>query len=130
MKPSAVPTSTLLKYLNQTKAIALSTFIILCCLFLGKAVQQSLSVAVPGSVWGLLILLTLLTTRILPLNWVLPAGQWLLGYMTLFFVPVGVGLLAHQQVLSQYWMVIVVSCLVSTLLVLLITAVCFRWLTK
>ncbi|WP_353539774.1 CidA/LrgA family protein [Colwellia sp. KU-HH00111] len=109
--------------LNKTRLISIGHFtrsalILLCFLYLGKALQYLTHVPIPGSIFGLLMLFIALNARILPLHLVLPSGNFLLSYITLFFVPVGVGLLQYTELLSNHWFTIIVSSVVSTLAVL------------
>jgi holin-like protein len=93
--------------------------IILAFLYLGKGVSYLIGWPIPGSVIGLISLFSALSLRLIPLNFVLPAGQFLLKYMILFFVPVGVGLINHGELFATHWIAIVVSAGVSTIVILL-----------
>ncbi len=107
-----------------------SALIILFFLYLGKGVQYITHLPIPGSIFGLLLLFLGLNLRLIPLNYVLPAGSVLLNYITLFFVPVGVGLLQYSDLLSTHWLTIVVSSVVSTLAVLLSVGWIYQRLAK
>lgn len=107
-----------------------STAIILLLLFLGKILQQAIALPIPGSILALLILFGLLANDIMPLQWVLPAGNLLLQYLILFFIPVGVGLLKYTDLLAEYWLAVSLASLVSTLLVILVTGRMFQSLSK
>ncbi|PKF56276.1 hydrogenase [Alteromonadales bacterium alter-6D02] len=107
-----------------------SIAVILTFLFLGKALNQLTGLPIPGSIWGLLLLFTCLSLRIIPLKLVQPSTNLLLSYITLFFVPVGVGLLEHLQLLSNHWPVIVISSLVSTFIVLICVGKLYQYLIK
>jgi holin-like protein len=121
--------------LNKTMLITVSHFarsalIILFFLYLGKGLQYISHLPVSGSIFGLLLLFLAMNIRMIPLNYVLPAGSILLNYITLFFVPVGVGLLQYSNLLSMHWLTIVVSSVVSTLAVLLSVGWIYQRLTK
>lgn len=107
-----------------------SALIILFFLYLGKGVQYITHLPIPGSIFGLLLLFLGLNLRLIPLNYVLPAGSVLLNYITLFFVPVGVGLLQYSDLLSTHWLTIIVSSVVSTLAVLLSVGWIYQRLAK
>ena len=115
---------------SQAATLLRSALIILAFLLTGKAVSQLFAAAIPGSVIGLMLLFFALSSRLVPLQWVQPVGGWLLQYMTLFFVPVGVALLNYTQLLQQYWLAIAVSSLVSTVLVFAIVGRAFQRLAK
>lgn len=109
---------------------ARSALIILLFLYLGKGIQYITHLPIPGSIFGLLLLFLGMNIRLIPLNYVLPAGSVLLNYITLFFVPVGVGLLQYSDLLSMHWLTIVVSSVVSTLAVLLSVGWIYQRLAK
>ena len=96
-----------------------SAVILLAFLYLGKWLQHISGLPIPGSIFGLILLFTTLSLRLIPLGYLLPTGNLLLNYITLFFVPVGVGLLQYSALLSMHWLAIVVSSLVSTVAVLI-----------
>jgi holin-like protein len=101
------------KYL---RAIAL----IYLCLFIGNAVAALLPIAIPGSIIGMLLLFTLLSTQIMPAKWVKPGCHLLIRYMVLLFVPIGVGVMKYYDQIIEHLGPLVISCVVSTLMVLVV----------
>ncbi|WP_061769646.1 CidA/LrgA family protein [Serratia symbiotica] len=101
------------KYL---RAIAL----IYLCLFTCDALAALLPIAIPGSIIGMLLLFTLLSLQILPTKWVKPGCQLLIRYMVLLFVPIGAGIMKYSPQIIANLGPLVISCLVSTLLVLVV----------
>lgn len=96
--------------------------IIYLCLWAGKALALLLPIVIPGSIIGMLILFVLLTLQILPSPWVKPSCQLLIRYMALLFVPIGVGVMQYYEQLTKQFGPIVVSCFISTLIVMLVVA--------
>lgn len=96
--------------------------LIYACLYAGNAISTLLHITIPGSIIGMLILFTLLSTQVLPYKWVKPGCNVLIRYMALLFVPIGVGVMNYYDMLRAQFGPLVVSCLVSTLLVLLVVA--------
>ena len=107
-----------------------SAVILLAFLYLGKWLQHISGLPIPGSIFGLISLFITLSLRLIPLGYLLPTGNLLLNYITLFFVPVGVGLLKYSTLLSTHWLAIVASSVVSTLAVLLVVGWCYQRLTR
>ena len=93
--------------------------IIYLCLYAGNGIAALLPVVIPGSIIGMLILFALLASQLLPADWVKPGSHVLIRYMALLFVPISVGVMNYTDVLSAQFGPIVVSCVVSTLIVLL-----------
>lgn len=94
--------------------------LIYLCLFAGNAISALLPITIPGSILGMLILFALLASQILPPNWVKPGCHLLIRYMALLFVPIGVGVMNYYGVLRDQFGPIVVSCLVSTFVVMIV----------
>ena len=93
--------------------------IIYLCLYAGNGIASLLPVAIPGSIIGMLILFALLASQIMPVEWVRPGSHLLIRYMALLFVPISVGIMNYTQRLSAQVGPIVISCVVSTCVVLL-----------
>jgi len=110
--------------------VARSAGVLLFFLYLGKGVQFISHLPIPGSIFGLILLFLTLNLRLIPLDYVLPSGSFLLKYITLFFVPVGVGLLQYSELLSTHWLTIVVSSLVSTVATLICVGCLYQRLSK
>ncbi|PKH25734.1 murein hydrolase regulator LrgA [Enterobacterales bacterium CwR94] len=76
----------------------------------------------PGNIVGMLLLLLLIVTRIIPLHWVKAGASWLLAEMLLFFVPAVVAVVNYAPLLRvDGWRIFLVIG-ISTLLVLGATA--------
>jgi holin-like protein len=107
-----------------------SAGILLLFLYLGKGIQFLSQLPIPGSIFGLLLLFLGLNLRLIPLDYILPTGSFLLSYITLFFVPVGVGLLQYSELLSTHWLTIIVSSVTSTVVTLISVGWLYQRLSK
>lgn len=108
----------------------LSLTIIFGCLFAGEFVSYVSGITFPGSIIGLLLLTFLLKIKAVKLDWVEQAGNFLIKYMSFFFIPPGVGLISYFDIIRAQWLPIVVSCVLSTLLVLAATAFTYKFLYR
>ncbi|MCT4716459.1 CidA/LrgA family protein [Enterobacteriaceae bacterium H18W14] len=99
-----------------------SFILIYLCLYAGIAIASLLPITIPGSIIGMLILFVLLSLQILPAKWVKPGCHLLIRYMALLFVPIGVGVMQYYEVLKAQFGPVVVSCFISTLVVLIIVS--------
>jgi len=104
--------------------------LIYLCLYAGIGISSLLPLTIPGSIIGMLILFILLCTQILPYRWVKPGCNVLIRYMALLFVPIGVGVMTYYDMLRAQFGPLVVSCLISTLIVLLVTAYCSHFIHR
>lgn len=81
-----------------------------------------LHLPLPANLVGMVLMLTLILCRALPLNWVRAGARWLLAEMLLFFVPAVVAVVNYAQLLMvDGWRIFAVIAL-STLMVLGATA--------
>jgi holin-like protein len=114
--------------------IALKGFAVLLCAqaageVLARFLQASFGWTLPGPVWGMLLLCLALLVP-----WVQAtmseaigaAAQTLLTHLSLLFVPVGVGVVVHLELLSVYGGKLIGVLLISTWLGLAVTALVLR----
>lgn len=91
----------------------------------GEGVSDFLGLPIPGPVIGLLLLWLALAWPALRAS-IGAAAEVLLAHLSLLFVPVGVGVITHLQVLSTYGVQLLVVIAVSTWLGLAATALVLR----
>ena len=104
--------------------------IILICWCLGNLLSLLTGGYVSGNVIGMLLLYAALHFRVVKAEKVAPTAKFLLGVMAIFFVPFGVGLMESYKVLAESWFAIVVSCALSTWIVIAIVALIYQKLNK
>lgn len=96
---------------------------------LGELLARGLSLPLPGPVIGMLLLLPALRWRPLRES-VAVCVDFLLSHLSLLFVPVGVGVMTHLSLVSQYGVRMVVVVIVSTLLGLGVTVLSLHLLRE
>ncbi len=102
---------------------------LLLCQSAGELLARLFGLPLPGPVLGMLLLL-------IGLRWPLvrtPVGlvaDALLAHLSLLFVPVGVGVMTHLGLLSQYGLRMLVAIVLSTWVGLAVTAVVLRMLLR
>ncbi|MEQ5126854.1 CidA/LrgA family protein [Providencia rettgeri] len=104
--------------------------ILYLCLIIGNVISKLLPFSIPGSIVGMLLLFVLLALQIVPAHWAKPGCSILLKNMTILFVPIGVGIMNYYDLLSQQMIPIVVSCIASTLIVMIVVAVSSNYIHK
>lgn len=96
----------------------------------GNALSRLCGGCIPGNVIGMILLFAALSLRWVKADTVRPAARFLLGVMSLFFVPFGVGLMvSYRLMLDNLWS-IVVSGILSTVVVLLVTGHTFQSMNR
>ena len=96
----------------------LQVFYILFFYFAGECISQCIHGFIPGSVIGMVLLFLALAFKVVKPCHVNKISKLLTDNMGLFFLPAGVGLMTSIGVISHYWAVILISCVISTILVI------------
>lgn len=88
----------------------------------GEIITLSLRLSIPGPVVGMtLLFLTLLWRRKVPRS-LDSASSALLSHLSLLFVPAGVGLITHFDLILQEWVAISLTLALSTIITITTTA--------
>jgi putative effector of murein hydrolase LrgA (UPF0299 family) len=117
----------------------LEAFLILClCQLIGETLARLLTLPVPGPVIGMALLFAALQLRAAwrpeaPSMKDQPIGAvsgFLLGNLSLLFVPAGVGIVAQWPVLAAHGIGLAIALAVSTAISLSVTALVFAALSR
>lgn len=100
--------------------------VLLAFQFAGELISTFLDIPIPGSVVGMVLLLLALVRGIVRVEWLQAAADLLLSHMALFFVPAGVGVMVHFDLIAREWLPIAVGTVVSTFAVMAATG----WVAK
>lgn len=90
--------------------------------YIGIILANVLHLPIPGTIIGMLLLFILLITKVLKLNKIERAGDFLLINMTIFFLPPAVKLLDSIYLLQNGLIKIIFLVIFSTLLTMVVTA--------
>ncbi|MBL6879417.1 MAG: CidA/LrgA family protein [Burkholderiales bacterium] len=108
-------------------------FTILVLQLIGEVLQKYFDLAIPGPVIGLmLMLLTLMMTNSKKLNVlaslrteIINTSEKLLRYLSLLFVPIGVGVVMHLQLLEMQLLRLLVVIVLGTMSTMIFTSLIF-----
>lgn len=92
---------------------------------LGEALSRLFHLPFPGPVIGMLLLVIGLRWRIVRAS-VQIAAQYLLSHLSLLFVPVGVGVMTHLGLISQYGLRILAVIVLSTWIGMVVTLLALK----
>ena len=107
--------------LNALRGLA----VLLLCQSAGEAVSRLARLPLPGPVLGLLLLWTLLNLPALRAS-VAAAAEPLLQHLSLLFVPVGVGVIVHLDLVARLGPRMLLALVLSTWVGLAVTALVLR----
>ena len=103
-----------MKYLKQF-------CIIISISFIGEVLNKLIPLPIPASIYGIIILFTLLCTKVLKVSDVKEVSKFLIEIMPIMFVPPAVGLLKSWGIIqNNLWQYAVVT-VVSTIVVMIIS---------
>ena len=101
--------------------------LLLCCQLAGEFSARVLGLPIPGPVLGMMLLFALLLGRSQILEPVREPSYALLRYLSLLFVPAGVGLIRHTGRLRNELLPVLVAVLISTAATVAVTALVFQF---
>lgn len=96
----------------------------------GEALAVALALPVPGPVIGLALLLGALTVRGGAPAALRDMANGLLGHLSLLFVPAGVGVMVHLDLLAAEWLPIVAALVLGTVVTIAVTALVMQRLQR
>lgn len=114
-------------------------FVILLFYIIGEIVAYLFGLVlpglyIPGTIIGLLLLITVLMTGKLSMDYVDDVGTFLSNNMAFFFIPAAVSVIEHMDVLSetilQILVIIVISTVLSFLAIYASVLVCLKFSKK
>lgn len=95
--------------------------IIMTISFLAELMEYLIPLPVAASMYGLVLMLVGLITKLIPLEKVEGAADFLIEIMPVLFVPPTVSIMANFDALKQMLVPLVVICIVTTVLIMGVT---------
>ena len=106
-----------------------SILIIALCLLVGKIIAASLG-GLPGSLYGLILFTSVLHFKIVSADKIQQTVAWIISHMGICFVPSGVGIINHFNLLKNHGITIVAIIFFTTFLLLSIVGLWFERITS
>ena len=101
--------------------------IIMAVAFAGEVCKSLLPFPIPASIYGLILLFTLLKTGILKLSQIEDVGGLLLELMPLLLVPTSVSFINSLDAMRSMLLPVLLSGLVGTMIVMFVTGRVTQW---
>lgn len=105
-------------------------FIILLFYFIGECISYLIKGFVPGSIIGMMLLFLSLYLKIISPDSVESSANGITKNMAIFFIPSGAGLMTSFGVLSKFWASIIITCSISTILVIAVVGLVQEYMEK
>ena len=102
--------------LNSLKALY-SFSALLICLAIGYLVHYIVG-GLPPALYGLIVLTLSLKHRLIRADFLEQTTQWIFRHMGVCFVPAGVGIIEHYELVARYGVTMVLITFVTTMILL------------
>jgi holin-like protein len=115
--------------MHHNRIVLIFTILLLCQL-IGEIVTRLFHWPVPGPVLGMVILFCgLLVRGSVPEEMSAVTGG-LLQNLSLLFVPAGVGVMLHAQLLAENWVALSFALVLSAAITLVVTGLVMTWMAR
>jgi holin-like protein len=104
--------------------------LILCCQLIGEIITKVTHLPVPGPVIGMVLLFCWLVLRRKMPPELETVGGFLLRYLSLLFVPAGVGVITYLDFLVKSWAPITAAILIGTVLTIAVSGAIMQFLNR
>ncbi|WP_460011250.1 CidA/LrgA family protein [Lysinibacillus sp. CTST325] len=98
--------------------------------YMGVGIVALLHVPLPGSVIGLLLLALSLNFKIIKVEYIQDGAGFLIGVLTLFFIPATVGVIDYPELFSTTGLLIMLAVIASTLISIYVTGLLSQMVEK
>lgn len=116
--------------MQQTKDVVNGLVVIMLCYFAGELLSEVSGLPLPGNLIGLVLLGGLLVSGLVKLEWVDKTASFLVQNLALILVPLAVTFMQDWELVAHDLLAIVVSIVLSTFLVMLVTAKTMEFLQR
>ncbi|RXQ93025.1 CidA/LrgA family protein [Ancylomarina salipaludis] len=93
---------------------------------LGELISYYGHLPLSGSIIGMLLLVIGMELKLIKTEDIKVVANFLLNNMAMFFIPAGVGIMCHYQILKQEWLSISGAIVISALLVLTVVGLIMK----
>lgn len=97
---------------------------------MGVGIVSYLHIPLPGSVIGLLLLALSLNFKIIKVEYIQDGAGFLIGILTLFFIPATVGVIDYPELMSITGLLIILAVIASTLISIYVTGLLTQLIEK
>lgn len=102
--------------------VVIGFLILLIFYFLGQAISYLIGGLLPGNIIGMILLFAALYFKLIKPSYLRSIARGLTKNMAILFIPAGVGLMTSTDLISKYWLILIVSCFISSILIIAVVA--------
>lgn len=104
--------------------------IILAVTFMAELIYHVVPLPVPASIYGLGIMLFLLVTKIIKIEWVRESAKYLISIMPLMFIPAGAKLITVAERVMPVALNVMFVLIVTTVMVMVVSGKVTQFIIK
>jgi holin-like protein len=102
-----------------------SLFVITACLLMGKVISANVG-GLPASLYGMMIFTSVLHFQLVNAEKISATIAWIIQHMGVCFVPAGVGIINHYQLIKDHGFTLVVIIFISTFILLSLVGLSYQ----
>ena len=87
----------------------------------GEWITDTLNLVIPGSVIGMILLIILLFTRLLKVEWIEEGAGFMVKHLPFFFIPAFIGMMVYYKIFAGEGFLLLIIVIFSTVLVVLVS---------
>lgn len=103
---------------------------IFALLLVGNLIHELLPFPIPGNIYGMILLLLLLSFKIIKVEMIEQVSDFLLTYMAFFFLPAATGMMKSFHLIQGEFIKFLAIIIISTILVATVAGVTTQLLLK
>ena len=89
--------------------------------FIGETCHQYIPLPIPASIYGIIIMLSLLTLKVIKLEDVEETGIFLTSIMAVMFIPAAVGIMESWNLIAENMIPYTLLIFITTIIVMVVT---------
>lgn len=86
----------------------------------GEWITDTLNLMIPGSVIGMILLIILLFTRLLKVEWIEEGAGFMVKHLPFFFIPAFIGMMVYYKIFVGKGSLLLIIVIFSTVLVMVV----------
>lgn len=112
-----------MKYIKQFVVI-----ILVSCI--GELLNYIIPLPIPGSIYGMIILLLLLCLGIIEVKQIKEISDFLIEVLPVLFIPASVGIISQLEQIKNIWFQIIIITIISTMITMVVTGIVSQSIIK
>ena len=89
--------------------------------YLGVLIVELTGIFVPASIVGLVLLWVSMLLNIVKAKWIQDGAGFMIGFLTLFFVPTTVGVIEYPELLTKDGALLILAVVISSIITIVLT---------